>query len=170
MKKQNSIKLDHVTPRQLLCHLAALALFAASGGSVLAADTATVKPEESLKRLQDGNERFVAGTPTQTTKDAKRRAEVAQGQKPFAIVVSCSDSRVGPEVRAANAEVNEPTPHAPNGPTTERPILPVSTAGEAVVTPTPDQEANPTTAKERRRAEKRREREKRLYQSHHCRL
>jgi len=30
--------------------------------------------------------------------DAKRRAEVAQGQKPFTIVVSCSDSRVGPEV------------------------------------------------------------------------
>ena len=98
MKKQNSIKLDHVTPRQSLSYFAALALLAASGGSVLAAETTTVKPEEALKRLQVGNERFVAGTPTQTTKDAKRRAEVAQGQKPFAIVVSCSDSRVGPEV------------------------------------------------------------------------
>ena len=98
MKKQNSIKLDHVTPRQSLSYFAALALLAASGGSVLAAETITVKPEEALKRLQVGNERFVAGTPSQTTKDAARRAEVAQGQKPFAIVVSCSDSRVGPEV------------------------------------------------------------------------
>ena len=56
------------------------------------------RSEESLKRLHDGNGRFVAGTSTQITKDAKRRAEVAQGQKPFAIIVGCSDSRVGPEV------------------------------------------------------------------------
>lgn len=68
-------------------------------------------------------------------------------------------SRVGPEIRAANAEVNNPTPHAPNGPTTEPPI---STAEEPVVRPTPEPEANPTTAKERLRAEKRREREERF--------
>lgn len=98
MKNQNTTKQAYFTSGQLLSHFAALALLAASGGSVLAAETATVKPEESLKRLQDGNERFVAGTSTQTSRDAKRRAEVAEGQKPFAIVVSCSDSRVGPEV------------------------------------------------------------------------
>ncbi len=98
MKKQNSRTLAHVTPKRLLFRLAALVFFAASGGSLLASGTASVSPDESLKRLQDGNERFVAGTPTQTTKDASRRTEVAQGQKPFAIVVSCSDSRVGPEV------------------------------------------------------------------------
>ena len=98
MKKQNSPKFAPTAPKRLLCHFAALALFAASGGSALAAEIATFKPEESLQRLQAGNGRFVAGTPTQTTKDAKRRAEVAQGQKPFAIIVSCSDSRVGPEV------------------------------------------------------------------------
>lgn len=98
MKNQNTGKQSYFTPRQLLAHVTALALLAASGGSAFAAETATIKPEESLKRLQEGNERFVAGTPTQTTKDAKRRAEVAQGQKPFAIIVSCSDSRVGPEV------------------------------------------------------------------------
>jgi transposase len=60
-------------------------------------------------------------------------------------------SRVGPEVRAANAEA-----------TTEQLVLPVSSAEEPVVTPTPEPEANPTTAKERRRAEKRREREERF--------
>ena len=98
MTTKNSIKQGHVTPTQPIACLAALALLAASCTGALAVETATVKPEEALKRLQDGNERFVAGTPTQTTKDAKRRAEVAQGQKPFAIIVSCSDSRVGPEV------------------------------------------------------------------------
>ena len=98
MKKQDITKQARFAPRRLVSKVTALAILAASGGSVLAAETAAVKPEESFKRLQDGNERFVAGTPTQTSKDAKRRAEVAQGQKPFAIVVSCSDSRVGPEV------------------------------------------------------------------------
>ena len=98
MKNQNSNKVARITPKRFLAHFAALALFAASGGGALAVETASVNPDKSLKRLQDGNERFVAGTATQTTKDAKRRAEVAQGQKPFAIVVSCSDSRVGPEV------------------------------------------------------------------------
>ena len=98
MKNKNITKRKHFTPGQLISHVAALVLLAASGGSVLATETATVKPEESLKQLRDGNERFVAGTPTQTTKDAKRRADVALGQKPFAIIVSCSDSRVGPEV------------------------------------------------------------------------
>lgn len=97
MKTQDVAPQRSIKSTQLLSHFLALALFAASGGSVLAA-TASVTPEESLKRLQDGNGRFVADTPKQTTKDAKRRAEVAQGQKPFAIIVSCSDSRVGPEV------------------------------------------------------------------------
>lgn len=89
---------SNYTFAQSLSCLAALAILAASGGSALADEAATVTPEALLKRLQDGNERFIAGTPTQTTKDAKRRAEVAQGQKPFAIIVCCSDSRVGPEV------------------------------------------------------------------------
>jgi transposase len=71
-------------------------------------------------------------------------------------------SRVGPEVRAANAGVNTPTPPTVSGSTTEPPILPVSTAEDAVVTPTPEPEASPTTANERRRAEKRREREERF--------
>lgn len=98
MKKQNIIKPKNSFFKPLFTQLAALALLAAGGGSVFAAETASVSPDESQRRLKDGNERFVAGTPTQTTKDSRRRAEGAQGQKPFAIIVSCSDSRVGPEV------------------------------------------------------------------------
>ena len=51
-----------------------------------------------LKRLVDGNARFVAGKPTRPGQDAGRRVEVAAGQKPFALVVGCADSRVPPEV------------------------------------------------------------------------
>lgn len=71
-------------------------------------------------------------------------------------------SRAGPEVRAANAEVNTPPPPAVNAPTTEPPTPPASTPEEAEATPPPEPEARPTTATERRRAEKRRERAERF--------
>jgi carbonic anhydrase len=60
----------------------------------------TVSADEALKLLLAGNQRFVAGSLKSVTQDelAQRRAELAQGQKPFAIVVCCSDSRVGPEI------------------------------------------------------------------------
>jgi len=52
----------------------------------------------SLKRLMAGNARFVAGTSERPNETAARRAELATGQKPFAIVLGCADSRVSPEV------------------------------------------------------------------------
>ena len=48
--------------------------------------------------MKAGNDRFVVGQVIHPNAGAERRAEVAKGQKPFAIVVGCSDSRVGPEV------------------------------------------------------------------------
>jgi carbonic anhydrase len=60
----------------------------------------TVNADEALKLLLAGNQRFVEGNLKSVTQDelAQRRAELAQGQKPFAIVLCCSDSRVGPEI------------------------------------------------------------------------
>ena len=60
----------------------------------------TLNPEEALKLLLAGNQRFVAGNLNSVTRDelAQRRAELVQGQKPFAILLCCSDSRVGPEI------------------------------------------------------------------------
>jgi carbonic anhydrase len=54
--------------------------------------------DAALKMLQDGNARYVAGKLEHPHQSAQRRAEVAQGQKPFAVVLACADSRVGPEV------------------------------------------------------------------------
>jgi len=50
-------------------------------------------PQEGIKRLLEGNERFVLGK-SDRTKAADRLAELAGGQKPFAVVLGCSDSRV----------------------------------------------------------------------------
>jgi len=60
----------------------------------------TVNADEALKLLLAGNQRFVGGNLNSVTRDemAQRRAELVQGQKPFAIVLCCSDSRVGPEI------------------------------------------------------------------------
>jgi carbonic anhydrase len=87
------------TPSFLRLPLTALALLASSI-IIMAADehAAGVAPDDALKRLQEGNARFAAGKNTLVHEDAKRRIEVAKTQKPFAIIVGCSDSRVGPEV------------------------------------------------------------------------
>lgn len=67
-----------------------------------AATPANVSPftsEASLKMLQDGNIRYVSGKPQRPRSDAARREETVKGgQKPFASVVSCSDSRVPVEI------------------------------------------------------------------------
>jgi carbonic anhydrase len=54
--------------------------------------------EDPLKKLKDGNLRFVKGTMRHPNQSGERVKETAKGQHPFAIVVSCSDSRVPPEV------------------------------------------------------------------------
>lgn len=53
---------------------------------------------DALARLIEGNKRFVSGEVLHPHQDAERRKEVSQGQKPFAVVVGCSDSRVPPEI------------------------------------------------------------------------
>jgi carbonic anhydrase len=53
---------------------------------------------EALKRLKAGNARFAADQPSKRDVSKARRAEVAKGQKPFAVVLACADSRVAPEL------------------------------------------------------------------------
>lgn len=54
-------------------------------------------PDEALQRLKDGNARFTADERYDADLSRDRRLELAKGQNPFATLVGCSDSRVGPE-------------------------------------------------------------------------
>ena len=60
--------------------------------------TPSVTPDDALSRLKAGNERFANSKESASKPVAARRAETAQAQHPFAIVVGCADSRTAPEI------------------------------------------------------------------------
>jgi carbonic anhydrase len=55
-------------------------------------------PEDALAELLAGNERFVTNTRVHPHQDAERRAALANGQRPFAVLFGCSDSRLSAEI------------------------------------------------------------------------
>ena len=58
----------------------------------------TTLADEALRRLKEGNERFLAGTARFPTVQKEVLAELSRGQQPYATIVGCSDSRVPPEL------------------------------------------------------------------------
>ncbi len=58
----------------------------------------SVDGDEALRRLSEGNKRFVSGNTLRLNQSPARRIEVSDEQHPFAVVLSCSDSRVPPEI------------------------------------------------------------------------
>jgi len=95
----------HLNRRQGLQALTALAtgllaapVLARNDCAVFTRETqAGVTPDAALKRLQEGNARFVAGEHIHCDLRQQVR-ETAKGQAPFAAVVGCIDSRVPPEL------------------------------------------------------------------------
>jgi carbonic anhydrase len=57
-----------------------------------------VSADEALKRLTEGNKRYVVGKFIRPHQTSVRRAELIDGQHPFAIVLGCSDSRIPVEL------------------------------------------------------------------------
>ena len=54
---------------------------------------------QALDRLREGNRRFASNqAPGRGLLDSTRRAELVDGQEPFAIILGCSDSRVPAEL------------------------------------------------------------------------
>jgi carbonic anhydrase len=57
-----------------------------------------LKADDALQRLKAGNARFIAGTARFPTVQKEILADLAKGQHPYATILSCSDSRVPPEL------------------------------------------------------------------------
>jgi carbonic anhydrase len=76
--------------------LAVICLF----GAIFVAAFGDMAPsaDEVIAMLKKGNERFAGGNPTYPHEGAARRAEVSPSQHPLATIISCSDSRVPPEI------------------------------------------------------------------------
>ena len=61
-------------------------------------DQPSVAPAEAISKLKEGNGRYTTGSLQHPGQTAERRTELAKTQHPFAAIVSCSDSRVPPEI------------------------------------------------------------------------
>jgi carbonic anhydrase len=57
----------------------------------------SISADEALQRLMAGNERFLRGEAREPAFCPEHLADIAQGQRPFATLLGCSDSRVSPE-------------------------------------------------------------------------
>lgn len=83
--------------------LGSLALGAGSGALAAAPPAAAppptdLTPDGALALLEEGNRAFLRGEQRSGLSTAQRRLDLAAGQAPFAAYVSCSDSRVPPEL------------------------------------------------------------------------
>ena len=100
-------------------HCLARRSFLAFTGSALAAavlrpaqvnaadDMTTVTADQALTRLKQGNARFVESPKLCALDLANARESVAEAQAPWATILSCSDSRVPPELLFGGIGVGE---------------------------------------------------------------
>jgi carbonic anhydrase len=91
------MKKAHLASCCALVSLVVMSQFA-QGADPAHSGQASVPPEEALSKLKEGNGRYTSGNLQHPGQTAERRTELARTQHPFAAILSCSDSRVPPEV------------------------------------------------------------------------
>jgi len=70
----------------------------AHGPAASALPAQEVAPDEALGRLKHGNAIFARGGANLMLPTLARVSELSKGQKPFAVVIGCADSRTAPEL------------------------------------------------------------------------
>ncbi len=75
-----------------------LGLKLSKSASAIVPATGSPNADQALKQLLDGNQRYAKHVSTHPDQSALRLQQVAKTQKPFVTVLSCSDSRVPPEL------------------------------------------------------------------------
>ncbi|MBI5326699.1 MAG: carbonic anhydrase [Deltaproteobacteria bacterium] len=83
--------------KKALATVGIIAILFAYSGMAFASEGAGISPDDALAKLVSGNVRFVEGKQMQKDIGNNRRTELTKGQHPFAVILSCSDSRVPPE-------------------------------------------------------------------------
>ncbi len=73
------------------------AAFAQQKTAADVAERAAITPQEAWEKLTAGNDRFVRNVSQSKDIGTKRRQQLSNGQKPFAVVLTCADSRLAPE-------------------------------------------------------------------------
>jgi carbonic anhydrase len=82
-----------------LLALASTVLFAVASSQAAAPHRAEgADAEGALKKLQAGNARYLSKSGSSGRSSSEARKASAKHQRPFAVIVSCSDSRVAPEI------------------------------------------------------------------------
>ena len=75
-----------------------ISIFLLNMNPSFANSVSNLSAEEALNKLKQGNERFVQLHQKHPDETKKRRKDMLQGQHPFVVILSCSDSRVPPEL------------------------------------------------------------------------
>ena len=84
--------------KKLILLFTLLTIFFQSNISYASEHISNLSAKEAMEKLKQGNERFVTLREKHPDSDKKRRKEMLNGQHPFVVILSCSDSRVPPEL------------------------------------------------------------------------
>jgi len=84
--------------RRLLCILGLAGMLAAGLHAEEGSASPGVPADEAWRMLDTGNDRFARELTLRPHTDAERRRELSHKERPWAVVVSASDSRVVPEI------------------------------------------------------------------------
>lgn len=89
-----TIKIEAFIMKKILLTLAIM-LFATQAFAI---ESLNLPAAVGIKRLKDGNDRFVSYQMKHPNQQKLRREKLINGQHPFAIILSCSDSSAPPEI------------------------------------------------------------------------
>ena len=97
-KKTDKMSRRHLILMAATGALASIPLAFLQAEAANAEEISSITPEDALKKLMEGNQRYIEQKRTFPDQDRSRVVEVAKGQHPFATILGCSDSRVASEI------------------------------------------------------------------------
>jgi carbonic anhydrase len=70
-----------------------------TGIAIASSGSPSISADEALQKLMDGNKQYVENKMTNNSRsDLASRTALSKSQKPYAVILTCSDSRVPPEI------------------------------------------------------------------------